>query len=218
MGKVKYLMKEHGRMFTKEVEMIDWEEYFVYDLTSPTGLRWKKDVLAGRTGKTKIVLAGDPAGHLTSNSNGTRKTVDVGFRNKHRKAHRIVWEMHYGEIPKGMVIDHLDQNPWNNDVLNLALKTKSENHRNTKLTEANTSGKVGVYWHSMNKGKHTYAVARVQVDNREFSRRFATHKFGLLPAFKMACEWRTSKVNELNEKLNANFTELHGQRLKYLRW
>lgn len=63
---------------------------------------------------------------------------------------------------------------------------------------------------TMNKGKHTYAVGRVQRDGVCYSATFGVHYYGLLPAFKKACEWRSKKVQELNATKNAGFTPLHG--------
>ena len=194
--------------------LINWTDYFVYDSNSETGLRWAVDILAGKTGKTKIVARGDAAGCFTSNKNGTRKCIDVRVNGRLYKAHRIIYEMVCEEIPPGMVVDHKDQNPWNNRIENLRVIPKKKNHRNTKRVSSNTSGKTGVHWHTMNKGKHTYAVGRVMVDSKEYSARFGTHHHGLLPSFLMACEWRDRKVTELNATLDAGFTELHGQNLQ----
>ena len=73
-----------------------WSDYFYYDETSPTGLRWNRDVFAGRTGKTKIVAKGDVAGYFTQNKNGTPKCVDVRADLVLYKAHRIIYEMMIG--------------------------------------------------------------------------------------------------------------------------
>lgn len=45
--------------------------------------------------------------------------------------HRIIWELHHGEIPSGLQIDHKDRNPTNNRIENLRLVTPSENVLNT---------------------------------------------------------------------------------------
>lgn len=113
-----------------------------------------------------------------------------------------------------MVIDHIDLDPWNNHIDNLRVIPKKKNHRNSPMVSSNTSGKTGVYWHTMNKGKQTYAVGRVMVDSKEYSARFGTHHYGLLPSFLLACMWRDAKVQELNVTLDAGFTELHGQNLQ----
>ena len=192
-----------------------WNEYFIYDETSPTGLRWNRDVFAGRTGKSRIVAKGDVAGNLATYKNGLPKCVDVGFNNKLVKAHRIIHEMLIGEIPEGYVVDHLDQNPWNNKVENLCAKPKAFNHRNTKMIATNTSGVTGVSWQTMNKGKHTYAVGEVRLNGKNFSARFGVHHYGLLPAFRLAFLWRENKIKELNEKFDAGFTKLHGVECKH---
>lgn len=53
--------------------------------------------------------------------------------------HRGCWEAYHGAIPKGHVIHHIDRNPLNNEVGNLACMTISEHvslHR-AKQREAN---------------------------------------------------------------------------------
>lgn len=41
-------------------------------------------------------------------------------------AHRWVWMMYFGEIPKGMVIHHIDGNPSNNEITNLQMLKHSD--------------------------------------------------------------------------------------------
>lgn len=40
--------------------------------------------------------------------------------------HSLVWNFHYGTIPKGMTVDHKDKNPLNNKIENLRLATSSQ--------------------------------------------------------------------------------------------
>lgn len=49
---------------------------------------------------------------------------------KHYYLHRIVYMIHYGDIPKGFVIDHIDRNKMNNNITNLRLVTQSINMQN----------------------------------------------------------------------------------------
>ena len=49
---------------------------------------------------------------------------------KHYKMHRLIWIMFKGEIPQGLIIDHIDQNKANNRIENLRLASKSANNRN----------------------------------------------------------------------------------------
>jgi len=41
---------------------------------------------------------------------------------------RLVWEEYFGEIPKGLLIHHIDKNKMNNDINNLALLTSVEHN------------------------------------------------------------------------------------------
>jgi hypothetical protein len=60
--------------------------------------------------------------------------------------HRIAWQMHYGPIPPGMVIDHIDGDWKNNRLENLRMVTHIINCRNQALRRSNTSGYIGVSW------------------------------------------------------------------------
>ena len=44
-------------------------------------------------------------------------------------AHRIIWEMHNGPIPEGLVIDHINCNPSDNRIENLQLVTRHRNQQ-----------------------------------------------------------------------------------------
>lgn len=41
--------------------------------------------------------------------------------------HRFIWECFNGEIPEGLVINHLDENPTNNAINNLSLVSQADN-------------------------------------------------------------------------------------------
>ena len=43
-----------------------------------------------------------------------------------KRLHRYVWELHYGEIPEGYHIHHIDFDKSNNDISNLQLMSKEE--------------------------------------------------------------------------------------------
>lgn len=49
--------------------------------------------------------------------------------------HRQVWIYHNGEIPKGLVIDHIDRDKDNNQIDNLRLVSLSENNKNISEQE-----------------------------------------------------------------------------------
>jgi hypothetical protein len=59
--------------------------------------------------------------------------------------HRLVWIYHNGDIPDGMLVDHVDGNKVNNRIENLRLATKSQNNHNSKIHSNNTSGIKGIF-------------------------------------------------------------------------
>lgn len=68
-----------------------------------------------------------------------------GKRNR-KFIHNIIWEYNYGPIPDGMIVDHKDHNPLNNQKQNLRLIRKQDNTKNRSIPHNNTSGVIGVYW------------------------------------------------------------------------
>jgi hypothetical protein len=57
-------------------------------------------------------------GYITSK--GYHRVWDTKQK-RYRLEHNIVWEEHYGKIPKGMQVHHIDHNKLNNDISNLKL-------------------------------------------------------------------------------------------------
>ena len=53
--------------------------------------------------------------------------------------HRLVYEAYNGEIPENLCIDHIDNNPKNNNISNLRLCNRSENMWNKKISKHNKS-------------------------------------------------------------------------------
>jgi hypothetical protein len=111
--------------------MVDWSKYFYYK----EGHLYRK-IATGPT--TKV---GDKAGGI----NG-KGYICVRLFNKKFMAHRIIWEMHYGEIPEGFEVDHKDMSKANNSIENLRLATRSQNMLNKKVISTNSSGYRGVSW------------------------------------------------------------------------
>ena len=77
-------------------------------------------------------------------------------------AHRVAWMIHNGDIPDGMVIDHINGIRGDNRISNLRLATRSQNAVNSGMRSSNTSGQKGVY---MNKQVGKW-VAEIKVDGR----------------------------------------------------
>jgi hypothetical protein len=118
------------------------QKLFTYD-SSEGHLIWKINRTMGR--KTKGKRFGfDEKG-------GRRK----GMINK--KTYReslLIWMFHYGDIPKGMYVDHIDRNPSNNKLDNLRLATPLQNVVNREKQYNATSKYTGVY----KSGKDTWAM------------------------------------------------------------
>jgi len=48
---------------------------------------------------------------------------------------RLIYVYHYGEIPEGLFVDHIDRDPTNNKIENLRLLTHAENTWNTEKSK-----------------------------------------------------------------------------------
>lgn len=57
--------------------------------------------------------------------------IRVRILGKEYRAHRIIWSMFNGEIPEGMLVDHIDGNVSNNTISNLRLVTRQQNNANS---------------------------------------------------------------------------------------
>lgn len=88
--------------------MLNYSELFEYD----DGL-----LISKKTGKIYCNL--DRDGYIR-----------VRIAGKEYRAHRLIWEMHYGAIPDGMLVDHIDRDVFNNRIENLRLATRQQNNAN----------------------------------------------------------------------------------------
>ena len=93
---------------------------------------------------------------------------------------------------------------------NMRWVTQDVQARNFRKFKTNSSGKTGVLW-SINTAGNTRATAHwIDLDGNPRSKTFLVRKYGLLPAFKMAVEYRNAAISKLNE-LGAGYTTYHGQ-------
>lgn len=181
---------------------MDFNEYFYYDESSPSGLRWKVKL------NRKIVI-GSPAG-----SRG-RSSWSVRLFGRLYRVHRIIYELLNTNFNVDFDIDHIDRNPFNNKIENLRCVSHSVNMRNLSLNKNNTSGVTGVaYKEIYDKRKdYLYKGWRAEwrgLDGKNCTKLFSVRKYGYDEAFRLACEHREKMINELNER-GAGYSPTHGK-------
>lgn len=156
----------------------EWRRYFRYE-------NGKIFRLFSFSNRNKI---GDEAGSRLSNG-----YLHVRINNISYRVHRIVWEMHNGEIPEGYEIDHINGVRGDNGIENLRLVKRSVNMRNRRRSRNNSSGFGGVYWSKY----HNRWVAAIEVDGKKRSRYFVSKDD--------AISWRKS----MNKAFG--FSDRHGE-------
>lgn len=122
----------------------------------PTGkLYWKK------TSSSKAV-SGAEAGW--KDKDGYLVTTIKG---KKLRLARLIWSMHYGEIPDGMHVDHINNNITDNRIENLRLASPSQNSCNRRAQSNNSLGIKGCCFVN---GK--YRVSIVKRGSEKYIRHF----------------------------------------------
>lgn len=101
-------------------------------------------------------------GEAVGGLNGRYIYVGIGY--KQYPLHRLVWIYHFGDIPKGLMIDHIDHDRFNNRIANLRLVTNADNGRNRKLGKNNPNGVLGV---RLRNGKWHASITLGTFDTKE---------------------------------------------------
>jgi len=194
---------------SKDYGGINWSEHFYVDSTSPSGLRWNRDVYQGFK-KTPRYSIGDPVGTLNKEKlTGKPRAWQTGINRKMFYTHRVVWYMVYGHLDPSLMVDHIDGNVSNNSVENLRLVTSKVNQMNARLSKNNKSGVNGVYFLVNNSGNLYWVASWCDEQSKTCSKHFPITKYGDSEAFRLACEYRTAQIALLNEN-GANYTDRHG--------
>jgi len=108
--------------------------------------------------------AGRPAGTLGVIKTG-QKYLLVRLDGECHQASRMAWTIHHGDIPAGMVIDHINGSTEDNRICNLRCVLPADNSKNQALRRSSKSGVTGVYWSSKVGRWH----ANVWADGRRHS-------------------------------------------------
>jgi hypothetical protein len=190
---------------------MDWSEYWYYDETSPSCLRWKVDRYKGRGLTILFIRKGDVAGSLDK-STGYWK---VNLKGVGIKVHQVVWFLHHGKMQDGMMVDHIDGVSANNHINNMRCVTKALNTRNMGMSSINTSGFCGVSYTKLTNSHGSKTVNEywkaewMGADGIKIGKTFSITKLGNDEAFRLACEHRAKMIAELNEQ-GAGYTTRHG--------
>lgn len=97
------------------------------------------------TGVVRWLKTGNIAGFV--NRRGYRL---INYKGKRYRSHRLVWVIHNGCIADGEM-DHINGVKDDNRIINLRVVTTQENQKNTKMHKHNTSGCMGVHFHTRDK-------------------------------------------------------------------
>ena len=178
---------------------MDWKGIVYFDENSPTTLKWKINRYSGKSYSRKIVSAGDIAGYISKSG-----YAKITYCNRDYFVHRVVWILHYSEIPNGFVIDHVDGDKLNNRINNLRVVTQNINSRNLSKISRNTTGVVGVYFDS---SRNRYVCTWSDITNKPKRKYFNVSEYGHY-TFSVACDYRLKMLNELNLQ-GAGYSDRH---------
>lgn len=123
---------------------MNWHEYFDYCPTTGA-LRWKQERPVSHFKNTRGAKLWHSryAGTIVA-CKDTYGYIQAGLSGRRHLAHRIIWEMMNGAIPKGCEIDHVNGVRDDNRIENMRIATHEQNMRNTRLRSDNKTGYKGV--------------------------------------------------------------------------
>lgn len=118
--------------------VLPWNDLFIYK--SDGSLVWTESCQAR-------AWRGKKAGSLSCSTG----YLQVWFRKKIKPTlvHRIVWEIHFGKIPRHMKIDHINRIKTDNRIENLRIVSNQQNsmNRGPVKSKKRTSLYKGVYFY-----------------------------------------------------------------------
>lgn len=105
-------------------------------------------------------------------------------------------------------IDRIDNNKGY-EKGNIRWATRNQQQQNKGKSKSNTSGTTGVIFFINDSGSTIVRAQWRDLLGKNKNKSFSASKYGLIPAFKMAVEYRRKMIGELNEQ-GASYSESHG--------
>lgn len=157
--------------FRNKLDVHLLNELFYIDDTSDSGLRHKIDNKGQNLTNRKV--KNSVAGSKKFQRNGIPHGWQIQIKGKCYLVHRIIYAILKNvDLVNNTVIDHIDRNPFNNNVVNLREVDYSENNRNRSVQSTN---KLGIkYLHMRDK---TYFVQYSTNGKRRY-KSFSVSRFG----------------------------------------
>lgn len=128
----------------------------------------------------------------------------------HKRIHRLIAEAFIPNPEKKSLIDHIDNNPCNNNIDNLRWSTHRENSQNAKKSTKNCSGFKGVSWIKAKNKWRAYLMIDGKLkhlgyfdnieDAKKVRQEFANKFFG---EYTNSCE-KIININIANVNININ--------------
>jgi hypothetical protein len=165
-------------------------KFLYYDISSPTGLRWK--VWNRSHIKKTARFAGDIAGYKMHDQTG-KTYYSLKCNGRSVLAHRAIWVMANKVIPPKYIINHIDSDGCNNKIENLTCITQAQNCRQTtKQSKASGVRKMTV-------GEHSYTVCTwYDLSGKRQTKLFSHLKHGENESDRLALEYRKDRIKEMN--------------------
>jgi len=133
------------------------------------------------------------------------------YKNYYKNIHRLVAMAFIENTNNKNKVDHIDNNKLNNHVENLRWVTNSENNMNSKLSEKNTSGIKGVYYH---KQRNKW-VAEIKKDNKKIHIGcFETKEEAAKARYEKAKELFGEYMNNCEKEITININNPSNEKLK----
>ena len=192
-------------MISKNNYDIDWYDMFVYDPTSPSGIRWRKNKYSGIRNNILSVSAGQVAGTKQYRTNGKPSKWMVKVDGKNYSVSKIVYILVNGYVPNDVIIDHIDRNPFNNNINNLRAVSENENLKNKEFQRNNTTGFTGVTTRSDSSGIIYFVAFWSDKNGKQTRKNFNVRKLGYIQAKIAAILYRYEMVKTDNSYFEQHF-------------